>query len=44
MSQAGKRSAEAALDMALHDLAGKRLGAPLYELLGMKEEVRGGFV
>jgi L-alanine-DL-glutamate epimerase-like enolase superfamily enzyme len=31
----GERAAEAALDMALHDLAGKRLGAPLYELLGL---------
>jgi len=32
---AGQRSAEAAVDMALHDLAGKRLGVPLYELLGL---------
>ncbi len=32
---AGQRSAEAAVDMALRDLAGKRLGAPLYELLGL---------
>jgi len=32
---AGQRSAEAAVDMALHDLAGKRLGAPLYEVLGL---------
>lgn len=31
----GQRSAEAAVDMALHDLAGKRLGAPLFELLGL---------
>jgi L-alanine-DL-glutamate epimerase-like enolase superfamily enzyme len=31
----GQRSAEAAVDMALHDLAGKRLGAPLHELLGL---------
>jgi L-alanine-DL-glutamate epimerase-like enolase superfamily enzyme len=31
----GQRSAEAAVDMALHDLAGKRLGVPLYELLGL---------
>jgi L-alanine-DL-glutamate epimerase-like enolase superfamily enzyme len=32
---AGQSAAEAALDMALHDLAGKRLGVPLYELLGL---------
>ena len=31
----GQRSAEAAVDMALHDLAGRRLGAPLYEVLGL---------
>ena len=31
----GEAAAEAALDMALHDLAGKRLGAPLYEVLGL---------
>jgi len=31
----GQRSAEAAVDMALHDLAGLRLGVPLYELLGL---------
>jgi L-alanine-DL-glutamate epimerase-like enolase superfamily enzyme len=31
----GEAAAEAALDMALHDLAGKRLGAPLYEMLGL---------
>jgi L-Ala-D/L-Glu epimerase len=31
----GQKAAEAALDMALHDLAGKRLGAPLYDLLGI---------
>ena len=31
----GQRSAEAAVDMALHDLAGQRLGAPLYEVLGL---------
>jgi L-Ala-D/L-Glu epimerase len=32
---AGQKSAEAAIDMALHDLAGKRLGVPVYELLGI---------
>lgn len=31
----GQSSAEAAVDMALHDLAGLRLHAPLYELLGI---------
>jgi L-alanine-DL-glutamate epimerase-like enolase superfamily enzyme len=31
----GQSAAEAAVDMALHDLAGLRLGAPLYELLGI---------
>ena len=31
----GQRSAEAALDMALHDLAGQRFGVPLYEMLGL---------
>jgi L-alanine-DL-glutamate epimerase-like enolase superfamily enzyme len=31
----GQKSAEAAVDMALHDLAGKRLGAPVHELLGI---------
>ena len=31
----GEEAAEAALDMALHDLAGQRMGAPLYELLGL---------
>ena len=31
----GQRAAEAAIDMALHDLAGKRLGAPVYDLLGI---------
>jgi L-alanine-DL-glutamate epimerase-like enolase superfamily enzyme len=32
---AGQRSAEAAVDMALHDLAARRLGVPLFELLGL---------
>ncbi len=32
---AGQPAAEAAIDMALRDLAGKRLGAPLWELLGL---------
>jgi L-alanine-DL-glutamate epimerase-like enolase superfamily enzyme len=31
----GQSSAEAAVDMALHDLVGLRLGAPLYEVLGI---------
>ena len=31
----GQRGAMCALDLALHDLAGKRLGAPLYRLLGL---------
>jgi len=31
----GQGSAQAAVDMALHDLAGKRLGVPLGELLGI---------
>jgi L-alanine-DL-glutamate epimerase-like enolase superfamily enzyme len=36
VARPGQKSAEAALDMALYDLAGKRLGAPLYELLGIR--------
>jgi L-alanine-DL-glutamate epimerase-like enolase superfamily enzyme len=31
----GQRAAEAAVDMALHDLAGRRLGVPLFALLGL---------
>lgn len=34
----GQAAAEAAVDMALRDLAGKRLGAPIYELLGLDPE------
>ncbi len=32
---AGQPAAEAAVDMALHDLAAKRFGVPLYELFGL---------
>jgi L-alanine-DL-glutamate epimerase-like enolase superfamily enzyme len=32
---AGEPAAEAAFDMALRDLAGKRLGVPLYQLMGI---------
>jgi L-alanine-DL-glutamate epimerase-like enolase superfamily enzyme len=32
----GQAAAEAAVDMALHDLAGRRLGVPVYELLGLR--------
>lgn len=31
----GSQSARAAIDIALHDLIGKRLGAPLYRLFGL---------
>lgn len=31
----GQSAAEAAVDIALHDMAGRRLGVPLYELLGL---------
>jgi L-alanine-DL-glutamate epimerase-like enolase superfamily enzyme len=31
----GNHAAKAALDIALHDLAGKRLGTPLYRMLGL---------
>ncbi|WP_043427633.1 dipeptide epimerase [Cystobacter fuscus] len=31
----GNHAAKAALDVALHDLAGKRLGVPLYRMLGL---------
>jgi L-alanine-DL-glutamate epimerase-like enolase superfamily enzyme len=31
----GQRAAEAAVDMALHDLAARRMGVPLFEMLGL---------
>ncbi|MBN1208394.1 MAG: dipeptide epimerase [Myxococcaceae bacterium] len=34
----GNGAAKAALDIALHDLAGKALGAPLYRLLGLNPQ------
>ncbi len=34
----GSQTARAALDIALHDLVGKRLGVPLYRLFGLNPE------
>ncbi len=36
VARPGQRAAEAALDVALHDLAARRLGVPLHELLGLE--------
>lgn len=36
---AGQSSAEAAVDIALHDLAGQRMGVPLYALFGLDPHV-----
>jgi len=35
LAVAGQSAAEAAIDIALHDLLGKRLGAPLWSILGL---------
>jgi L-alanine-DL-glutamate epimerase-like enolase superfamily enzyme len=36
---AGQASAEAAIDIALHDLAGQRMGVPLHAMLGLDPRV-----
>jgi L-Ala-D/L-Glu epimerase len=38
MRPAGSRAARSAIDVALHDLWGKRLGQPLYKLFGLNPE------